>query len=521
MMTPTTAADLATRRNGHSLDGAEWRARTVERPTIAVTGDLADAARLTWSAIEAANTPPFLFLYGGLPVRLERDDAGALVARSLTFHRMRYVMARVAAYTEGVRRPREVFPPAAVVNDVLAAPQPSLPKLTGIVEVPALTKAGTIRAVPGYDAEAGIAYEPPPGFILPAVPAHPTPAERMAALTLLASDLLGDFPFTSLVERTHALGLLLLPFLRECIDGPTPLHVIDKPMPGTGATLLVTALLIPALGRAVPLTTQGRDEEETRKRLTSKLAAGAPVMVLDNLHGRLDSAALSAALTATTWEDRILGRSETVTLPVRAVWAATSNNASLSLELARRAVRIRLDAGCEMPWQRTAFAHPDLVGWALAHRGELVAAALTLCRAWVDAGRPKGPRRLGMFEQWSDCIGGVLAVAGLDGFLANAEDLYASADLEGQEHRAFISAWWAAHAETRCTAAELVQLEALPTHVVDGKDTGRTRRLGNLLAALRDRCFQVLDGETRRTLRLEYAGDQRRAALWRLRVTDG
>jgi hypothetical protein len=116
--------DLAARRNGHTLDGAEWHARTIERSPISVTGDLADATRLTWAAIEAANAPPFLFLYGGLPVRLERDEAGALVTRPLTFHRMRYVMARVGLYLEGVRKPREVFPPAAVVNDVLAVPAP-------------------------------------------------------------------------------------------------------------------------------------------------------------------------------------------------------------------------------------------------------------------------------------------------------------------------------------------------------------------------------------------------------------
>jgi putative DNA primase/helicase len=53
-----------------------------------------------------------------------------------------------------------VFPPAAVVNDVLASPQPSLPILTGIVEVPVLTKAGTIRALAGYDEQAALPTNP-------------------------------------------------------------------------------------------------------------------------------------------------------------------------------------------------------------------------------------------------------------------------------------------------------------------------------------------------------------------------
>ena len=33
---------------------------------------------------------------------------------------------------------------------------------------------------------------------------------------------------------------MLLPFVRELIDGPTPLHLIEKPTPGTGGTLLAT-----------------------------------------------------------------------------------------------------------------------------------------------------------------------------------------------------------------------------------------------------------------------------------------
>src|SRR5262245_22035216 len=114
-----TAGTPAT-SSGHTLDGAEWRARTIDRPVIHVAGDLADTTRQTWAAIEASNTPPFLFLYGGKPVRLERDEAGALAARALDFHRMRYVMARVASYTKGIRKPREAFPLPAVVNDVLA-----------------------------------------------------------------------------------------------------------------------------------------------------------------------------------------------------------------------------------------------------------------------------------------------------------------------------------------------------------------------------------------------------------------
>jgi putative DNA primase/helicase len=40
--------------------------------------------------------------------------------------------------------------------------------------------------------------------------------------------------------------------------------------------------------------TEGRDEDEWRKRLTSRLATGPAVILNDNLRRRLEDAALSA-----------------------------------------------------------------------------------------------------------------------------------------------------------------------------------------------------------------------------------
>src|SRR3712207_8294493 len=59
-------------------------------------------------------------------------------------------------------------------------------------------------------------------------------------------------------------------------------------------------------------STEGRDEDEWRKRITAKLATGSPVLLIDNLRRPLDSAAVAAAITATRWEDRLLGVSQIV-----------------------------------------------------------------------------------------------------------------------------------------------------------------------------------------------------------------
>lgn len=117
-------------------------------------------------------------------------------------------------------------------------------------------------------------------------------------------------------------------------------------------------------------------------------------------------------------------------------------------------------------------------------------------------------------------LGGVLSVAGVDGFLANLDDFYADSDLEGAEIRTFLAAWWAAHAEARVTTADLLNLDPLPARVADGgkarEDRGRATRLGKLLSSLRDRHYRLAEGPS---VRVERAGDARGgAAFWTLRA---
>ena len=173
---------------------------------------------------------------------------------------------------------------------------------------------------------------------------RPTPAEIASAKALVEDEMLGDFPFTGPAEKAHAMAMLLLGFFRSMISGPTPLHLIEKPSPGTGATLMMDAISTVLTGVGVSVMTEGSSEEEWRKRLTSQLRRSPLLIVIDNLRRPLNSSALAAALTAPYWEDRILGVSEIVRLPIQSLWVATGNNPVLSNEMARRVVRIR--PGC-------------------------------------------------------------------------------------------------------------------------------------------------------------------------------
>lgn len=482
-------------------------------------GDLAQASDRAWSLLFASNRKPWLFRAGGIPSWVIPDDEGRPMAVAVSEERLRHMLAKLAHWRRLSRNGDLVPapPPTALVKTLLATPDPDPPVLAGIVTTPVFGRNGTLLTEPGYHPDARLLYQAMPGFAVPHIPDCPTPEQIGAARMLLIDDMLGDFPFTSHAERAHAIALLLLGFLRAMIDGPTPLHLIEKPSPGTGATLMVDAIATVLTGAGASVMTEGREDEEWRKRLTAKLRQIPALVLIDNLRHTLDSAALAAALTAPFWEDRILGVSETTRLPVRCIWIATGNNPELSNEMARRVIRIRLDARTDQPWRRESFRHPDLMGWVRANRPRLVAACLTLCSAWVAAGRPLGAQAIGGFESWSRIMAGVLEVAGIEGFLGNLDEMLATADGEGAMWRGFVAAWWERFGTADIGAGDLYELAIAcepPLPLGAGGDRSQRTRLGKALGRMRDRMFNIGG----RPLRVEAEGTYQGLKRWKLSV---
>ena len=501
--------------------------RYAELPWIdASAQDVRLLAEQAWAAIRRLNDPaPTLFRFGGQLVRLERGEDGALVPVELSEARTAHLLARAANWYKPVRGgpgPGDgdgagggrviVRPPGFLVRDLLADPEPPLPVLRRIVEAPVLGPDGALQTIPGYHPENKTYYDPPPGLQVPPVPEAPTDADMARARSLLLDDLLVDFPFVSDADRAHAVALLLLPLVRDLIPGPTPLHLIEAPTEGSGKGLLAEVCLLPAYGRRFGALPAGRDGDEWRKAITSVLRAGHGAVVIDNIVRPLDSGDLAAALTATTWEDRLLGKTELLRLPVRCVWVATANNPVVSREIMRRCVRIRIDPRVDEPWRREGFKHAPLRAWAETHRGELIWAALTLVQHWLAQGRPPASvRPLGSFEAWAEVLGGILHAAGIPGFLQNLDEFYREANTETAAWRAFVAAWWEQFAQAPVLARELLPL-ALEVDGLEvrGKDeAAQARSLGKKLEKMRDR---VIGG-----YRIERAGTDARAIRWRLR----
>jgi len=468
-------------------------------PRILVTNrHLHETASDAWDAILNTNDPPWLFRHAGQISEIGRDDEGRPIVSHLSLPALRGRLDRAAEWMRLSKRGEllPARPPKDVTEDMMALDKP-LPILRGIVGTPVFSTDGTLVMVPGYQESTRLHYEAT-GKPVPKVPERPSDADLESAKRLLLTEWLFDFPFADDSSRAHAIAAPLTAITREMVDGPTPLFAVDAPSPGTGKGLLAEGIGVVVAGAPLAVMTVGRGEEEMRKRTTAILRDGSPVILLDNVKRRLDSAALAAVLTTTVWADRVLGKSETIRLPNRSLWLATGNNLDLDGEMVRRVVWVRLDPKVDRPWERTGFRHDPLTPWVRGHRHELVWALLVLVQHWIAQGQPSwdGPP-LGSFEAWCRVVGGVLAAAGIPGFLSNREELYRRADAETEEWRAFVAAWWETHGDAPVKAGQLFELthqwELLPSVFATAKDDATERalrtRLGKALSQRRDRRY--------------------------------
>jgi hypothetical protein len=269
---PSTRSETTTRDRSNSRSNPQTR---VSRPLIdASVQHLSTVTTKAWGALQAYNQPPRLFRHGGLPSRLERNDDKELIIKDLNPPRMRHVLARAANWYTTAKTKEGIIkvpakPPRDVVEDVLATPDPPLPVLRRLTEVPVFAPNGALLIQPGYHPETQTYYAPARGYSLPPVSTQPTSEEVTRALRLIKEDMLIDFPFVADADRAHAMGLWLLPYARDLIDGPTPNHLIESPMPGSGKGLLADVLLRPAVGQGMGVTPPASSEEEWRKRLTA------------------------------------------------------------------------------------------------------------------------------------------------------------------------------------------------------------------------------------------------------------
>ena len=287
--------------------------------------------------------------------------------------------------------------PDWVAEAYMSAGNWKLPILLGVVNTPFLRADGSLCDRPGYDQASALLFHPE-GQNFPSITANPTLDDAREALKYLENNLLAEFPFVGPLDRAVALSAILTAFDRRAMQ-TAPLHIFTSPMAGTGKSLLVNIASILTTGRAASATSQGEDDGELEKRLSAALIASNQIISIDNCDRELGGSFLCKALTEQSAEIRLLGYSRKVNVPVRSMFFATGNNLEIASELVRRVMWCQIDAGIEEPELREFKNDPLEI--AYNQRGQLVAAILTILRAWHSAPSAVGVKPFASYKQWS------------------------------------------------------------------------------------------------------------------------
>jgi hypothetical protein len=346
--------------------------------------------------------------------------AGTTIVQVLKQPALLEALDRLILWTKpGAKLPVPIDCPKRVAEYYLSRGQWRLPVLVGTVFTPVLRTDGSVLSQVGYDRATGLYFVSDTDW--PELPDEPSRDDAMLALVKLRAPF-EEFPFVSEVDRAVHIAAILTAIQRRILPA-APLFGFDAPVQRTGKSMLAESLGLIAAGRKPAATAVSSEDEELRKVVTASLYEAHPIINFDNVERPLGSPFLAQAITQETYDDRILGETRKLVLPTRTLWTVTGNNLSFRGDLAVRALISRIDSGRERPEERE-FKIKDLPQFLLDNRKNLVAAALTILRAFFLKGRPdQGLKPWGGFDQWSHDIRQALVWAGLTDPVASREQI--------------------------------------------------------------------------------------------------
>ena len=381
-----------------------------DKPSIRIiAGDLAPIATQAEGMLIEAGVP--LYQRAGTLVRpiIETVDAShgrttqVAQLKILDSTYMRDLLCRHIKWQRYDGRKRDwvrTDPPLAIAATILArAGDWKFPAIAGVISTPTMRPDGSLLTEPGFDTATRLLLVAPPP--MPPIPERPTQDDALAALARL-EELLSEFPFVddsakavALSAHDYASGARGIPGGADaCCRAPTS---------GSGKSYLWDIVAAIVIGQLMPVMAAGRTEEETEKRLGAALVAAQPLISIDNVNGELGGDALCQVIERPNLKIRILGKTEQVQIEARGTSTfASGNNIVIVGDVCRRVITTTLDPQLERPELREFRSNP--VATVLADRGAYIAACLTICRAYIVAGRPAPARKLASFEGWSDTV---------------------------------------------------------------------------------------------------------------------
>lgn len=310
--------------------------------------------------------------------------------------------------------------------------------VAGVITTPTLRPDGSLLTAAGYDAQTRLYHVADAGLLGMDLIERPTRADAEAALADL-QHLLTNFPTVTEIDHSVALSGIITPVVRGALS-VVPMHAYRASTAGTGKTYLVDVASVIATGRACPVVTVAKTEEETEKRLGGLLLAAFPLICLDNVNGELGGDLLCQAIERPIVQVRPLGTSDMVEIESRASVYATGNALRVRGDMTRRTLVGNLDAGVERPELRKFEFDP--VEEVLSDRRRYVSACLVIVLAHANAGFPgmEGIVPLASFQDWSKYVRCALIWLGCADPCASMEDARED-DPELSDLRELLAGW--------------------------------------------------------------------------------
>ncbi len=294
------------------------------------------------------------------------------------------------------------------VDHFLVRHDGALPVVTAVATLPLVLPDGGILNGHGLVRERGIVFRIPGELqaLLPD-PEQCTPLAAARAMQFLTDawlcDVAADYAGKCILIAAAATVLerLLLP--------ERPVFFITAGQRGGGKTTAVNMIATAVLGTRAPAAAWSVNDEERRKALFAYLAEGVPLLCWDNIPrgAAISCPTIEKALTAETYSDRVLGASESRTVPATTIQFITGNNVSPRGDMASRSLCARLAVERPDPENRE-FRHPDPLAWTEANRGAVLAAIYTILLANPRLQMVNPPAAATRFKTWWHLVGAAI-----------------------------------------------------------------------------------------------------------------
>ena len=270
-----------------------------------------------------------------------------------------------------------------------------LPEIRVLSQCPVLIEQdGELRQITGYDAESGVL----------AAGSH-VPKISLEEAQQRLNELIQGFAFASPADRSRALASLLTPALifGDLLKGRAPVDLTeaDRSQAGKGYRNKLNAAVYGQKVRCVVQKKGGVGSQE--ESFNSLLVAGASMISLDNVRGRIDSPAIESFLTEDAYSARIPYSGNIEIDPRRVIVMMTSNRAELTEDFANRSSCVRIRKQPE-GYPYATYPEGDLLDHVRAHPSYYLAAVFAVIEAWHAAGKRRSDETRHDFRKWAQTL---------------------------------------------------------------------------------------------------------------------